>query len=165
MKHPSRSRELSFESKLVSISDEMEYYAVPVPAKITAALGTKAAVPIVGRINGSQPFRGSLYPTGGGKHSMRVKASVRKDAKVAEGDRVRVKITVVDREAEISIPKDLASALRSEGVTKDFDALPPGEKGFLLRQIEKAAKPETRAKRIATAVEAAHRRREKRVDR
>ncbi|MBS1962655.1 MAG: DUF1905 domain-containing protein [Bdellovibrionales bacterium] len=161
-----KTKKLSFQSKLESISDELEYYAVPVPAKITAALGTKASVPIVARINGSKPFRGSLYTVGGGRHSMRVKASVRKDVGIKEGDRVKVEISVVDRAAEAAdLPSDLASALRSAGVRKDYDAIPPGARGFMLRKLEQAAKPETRRKRIDEIVQAAHARREKRVDR
>lgn len=155
----------SFSSKLERISEELEYYAFPVPAKVSLALGTKSAVPIVARVNGSKPFRGSLYPVGGGRHYMRVKASVRADAKIKGGDRARVEFTIVDRSSETSIPKDLASALRAEGVLKDFEALPAGQRSFVLRRIDDAAKPETRAKRIQAAVEEAHRKREKRIDR
>jgi hypothetical protein len=156
---------LSFQSKLESISDELEYYAFSVPAKITQALGTKAAVPITARINGSKSFRGSLYPVGGGRHYMRVKASVRKDAKIKEGDRAKVEITVVDRSTEISIPKDLMGALKAEGVVESFNALTPGKKSYMLRFIDQASKPETREKRIQDAVEAAHVKREKKFDR
>ena len=159
------AKTIVFNSKLERISDELEYYAVPVPAKVTKALGTKTAVPITARVNGSKPFRGSLYTAGDGRHGMRVKESVRKEVGIREGSHVKVSITVVDRAAEISIPKDLVTALRAEGVLADFESMPKGGLGFILRKIEAAAKPETREKRIREAVDVAHARREKRVDR
>lgn len=165
MKSLQAGRQLSFQSKLERIATEAEYYALSVPAKVSQKLGTRAAVPITARINHSKPFRGSLFPVGGGRHYMRVKAEVRKEAKIKGGDRVRVQITVVDRSGEISIPKDLAGALRAEGVLKEFRALPPGKKSYIIRRIDEAAKPETREKRIQDAVKAAREKGEKRVER
>ncbi len=158
MKHSSESKPLSFQSKLERIATDMEYFALSVPEKISRALGTKGPVPVYAQVNDSTPFLVSLFPVGEGRHYIRVKASVRKETEIKEGDRVRVQITVRDRTTEISIPKDLMSALRSEGVIDEFKALPIGKKSYLLRLIEQAAKPETREKRIQNAVEAAHKR-------
>ena len=141
----------------------MDYCAVPVPAKITQTLGTKGPVLVMAQVNDSEPFKVSLFPVGGGKHYIRIKAKVRKETETKTGDRIRVRITVLDR-ADVTIPKDLMSALRAEGVTEDFKSLPPGKQNFILRRIDDAAKPATRDKRIQEAVEAAHRSREKRVD-
>ena len=105
----------------------------------------------------------SLFPTGGGQHYIRIKAKARKETKTKTGDRVRVQFTVLDR-ADVTIPTDLMKALRAEGVADDFKSLPPGKQNFIIRRIDDAAKPETRDKRIQDAVEAAHRRREKRID-
>jgi Domain of unknown function (DUF1905)/Bacteriocin-protection, YdeI or OmpD-Associated len=141
----------------------MDYCAVPVPASVTQALGTKGPVLVMARVNDSEPFKVSLFPTGGGQHYIRIKAKVRKETKTKTGDRVRVRFTVLDR-ADVTIPTDLMKALRAEGVTDDFKSLPPGKQNFIIRRIDDAAKPETRDKRIQDAVEAAHRRREKRID-
>ncbi len=143
----------------------MEYYALSVPVKITLALGTKGPVPVFARVNGSETFLASLFPVGGGRHYLRVRNKICKAAEIKEGDRVAVQITVRDRAAEISIPKDLMSALRAEGVLEEFKALPIGKKSYLLRLIEEAAKPQTRDKRIQSAVEEAHRKRGERIDR
>jgi hypothetical protein len=151
-------RQLSFQSKLERISTELEYFAIPVPEKITRALGTKGPVPVMAKVNGSKAFLISLYPVGGGRHYLRVKAEVRKEVKLKEGDRVKVQITVRDRSREVDIPKDLAQALRAEGVLDEFKAMPLGTRSFILRGIEKAAKPATREKRIQAAVDAAHQR-------
>jgi hypothetical protein len=157
----STAKKISFQTKLESISDEMEYYAVSVPAKITESLKTRGPVPVSAQFNGSAPYRVNLYPVGGGRHSIRIKAEIRKAAKLKESDRIRVDMYVVDRTTEITIPKDLAAALREEGLLAEFKAISIGKKSFILRNIEKAAKPETRAKRIQEAVEEAYRKKER----
>ena len=65
----------------------------------------------------------------------------------------------------IPIPPDLATALREEDVLVDWESLPPGKRLYLVKWIEQAAHETTRAKRVVRAVEEAHQRREKRVDR
>ena len=141
----------------------MDYCAVPVPVEITQALGTKGPVLVIARVNDSAPFQVSLFPVGGGQHYIRIKAKVREQTKTRTGDRVRVRVTVLDR-ADVTIPEDLMSALRAEGATEAFKSLPPGKQNFMNRRLADAAKPETRDKRIQEIVEAAHQRREKVVD-
>jgi translation initiation factor IF-1 len=161
---PKAGKQLSFQSKLENWAEGMDYCAIPVPASVTQTLGTKSAVLVMARVNSSEPFKVSLFPAGNGQHYIRVRAKVRKEAKLKEGDRVKVRITVLDR-ADITIPKDLAAALRSEGVAADFNALTPGKKNYIIRRIDDASKPETRAKRIQEAVDESHQAREKRADR
>jgi translation initiation factor IF-1 len=161
---PKSGKQLSFQSKLENWAEGMDYCAIPVPASVTRALGTKSAVLVMARVNTSKPFKVSLFPGGGGQHYIRVRAKVRKETKIKEGDRVKVRITVLDR-ADIMIPKDLTAALRAEGVAAAFDALTPGKKNYIIRRIDDASRPETRTKRVQEAVEEAHRGREKRADR
>ena len=141
----------------------MDYCAVPVPAKITQALGTKGPVLVMARVNDSAPFQVSLFPVGGGQHYIRIRAKVRQETKTKTGDRVRVRVTVLDR-ADVAIPENLMSALRAVGAMEAFKSLPPGKQNFMIRRLADAAKPETRDKRIQEIVEAAHQRREKVVD-
>jgi hypothetical protein len=161
---PTTRRQFSFKAKLENWAEGMDYCAVPVPEKITKALGTKSAVLVMARVNSSEPFKVSLFPVGGGKHYIRIKSKVRKETKTNSGDQVRIQFTVLDR-ADVNYPKDLIAALKLEGVIVDFKSLPPGEQNFILRRIDDAAKPETREKRIQEAIESAHRRREKLADR
>jgi hypothetical protein len=163
MKSSKKPQQFTFQSKLECIAEGMKYFALAVPAKVTSALKTHGPVPVTASVNGSKPFLNSLYPVGEGRHYLRIKAVVWKEVNIKEGDRVRVEITVRDRTAEVSIPKDLASALRAEGVSEYFEALPLGKKSYLLRLIDEAAKPQTREKRIQDAVEAAHEKREKQI--
>src|SRR5277367_1451041 len=113
---PPAGRQLSFEAKLENWAEGMDYCAVPVPAKITKALGTKGPILVMARVNHSAPFKVSLFPVGGGQHYIRIKAKVRKETKTKTGDRVRVRFTVLDR-SDVTIPTDLIKALRAEGVT------------------------------------------------
>jgi uncharacterized protein YdeI (YjbR/CyaY-like superfamily) len=93
-----------------------------------------------------------------------VKAKVRKETRTATGDRVRVRITVLDR-SQVSYPEDLLDALRAERVLEDFKSISPGKQNYFIRRIDDAARPQTREKRIREAVEAAHGRREGLADR
>ncbi|MBK7315831.1 DUF1905 domain-containing protein [Candidatus Aalborgicola defluviihabitans] len=155
MKHsPDSGQQLSFQASLENWAEGMDYCAVPVPPDITQALGTKGPVLVMARVNDSAPFQVSLFPVGGGQHYIRIKAKVRQATKTKTGDRVQMRVTVLDR-ADISIPEDLALALRAEGATQAFTLLPPGKQNFMIRRIAEAAKPETRTKRIQEVVDAA----------
>ena len=158
VKSPSMAgQKLSFQATLENWAEGMDYCAVPVPAEITEALGTKGPVLVMARVNDSKPFKVSLLPVGGGQHYIRIKAKVRQETKTITGDRVQVRITILDR-ADVTLPQDLAIALGTAGAVQDFKALPPGKQNFIIRRIDEAAKPETRQKRILEAVEAAHQR-------
>jgi hypothetical protein len=91
MKRPPAPRQLSFQSRLERIAPEAEYFAVSVPMKISPALGTRGPVPVSARVNDSEAFPVSLFPVGGGRLYLRVKAKIRAAAKIKEGDRVRVR--------------------------------------------------------------------------
>lgn len=157
-------QQLSFQAVLENWAEGMDYCAVPVPAEITQALGTKGPVLVMARVNDSAPFQVSLFPVGGGQHYIRIRAKIRQETKTKTGDRVRVRVIVLDR-ADVAIPEDLVSALGAEGAMKAFKSLPPGKQSFMIRRIDDAAKPATRVKRIQEVVEAAHERRGKVVDR
>ncbi len=164
MKHaPTAGTQFSFNAILENWAEGMDYCAVPVPAEITQALGTKGPVLTLARVNDSEPFQVSLFPVGGGQHYLRIKAKVRKKTNIKTGDLIRVRITVLDR-ASVEIPDDLMRALLAEGVVKAFQSLPPGKQNFTIRRINEAARPETRERRIQEGVLAAHERREKLVD-
>jgi uncharacterized protein YdeI (YjbR/CyaY-like superfamily) len=64
-----------------------------------------------------------------------------------------VNITVIDRSAKISLPPDLEKALRAQKLLEPFQALPRGKLSYTLRWIDQAVRPETREKRIQSAVE------------
>jgi hypothetical protein len=156
----SETKQISFVAKLENWAEGMDYCAVSVPKKITKALGTRGPVAVSAQINAGEPFLVSLFPVGGGRHYIRIKAKVRKAANVKEGDRVHLQITVLDQSKTL-IPKDLERALKADGVLDTFKALPNGKRSYAIRFIDEAAKPETRKKRIQAAVEDAYEKRER----
>lgn len=160
---PAAGQNLSFKAVLENWAEGMDYCAVPVPADITVALGTRGPVLVMARVNNSEPFQVSLFPVGSGRHYIRIKAKVRRETDTKTGDCVQVRFTVLNR-ADVEIPEDLMRALTAEGMTASFKSLPPGKQNFIIRRIDGAAKPETREKRIQEAVAAAHQRRERMVD-
>lgn len=157
---PTPGQKISFHAQLEDWAEGMDYCAVRVPAEITEAIGTKGPALVLARVNDSEPFQVSLVPVGGGQHYIRIKAKVRRETSTKTGDRIRIRLTVLDR-ADVVAPDDLISALKAEGVEAAFNSLPPGKRNFIVRRIDEAAKPETRERRIQEAVEAAHERREK----
>lgn len=161
--YPAAGQQFSFHADLENWAEGMDYCAIPVPAEVTEALGTKGPVLVLARVNDSEPFQVSLFPVGGGRHYIRIKAKVRRETNTKTGDRIRMRITVLDRE-NVEVPADLTRALRAEGVVEAFQSLPPGKQSFIIRRIDEAAKPETRERRIQEGVAAAHQRREKLMD-
>lgn len=161
MQHsPSAGRQFSFDAVLEDWAEGMDYCAIPVPAEVTQALGTKGPVLVMARVNDSEPFQVSLFPVGGGRHYIRIKAKVRRETGTKTGDSIRMRFTVLDRD-RVEIPEDLLRALRAEGVEQAFRSLPPGQQNFVIRRIDEAAKPQTRERRIQEAVRVARQRTEK----
>lgn len=156
-KPPRAGLQLAFDADLETWAEGMDYCAVRVPAQITEALGTRGPVLVMARVNDSAPFQVSLFPVGGGQHFIRIKAKVRQETGTKVGDRIHLRVTVLDR-AEVSIPEDLMRALKAEGAVRAFESLTPGRRSYLIRRIDDVVKPQTRARRIAEAVEAAHER-------
>ena len=152
-------KQISFHARLESISNKKAYFAFTVPLRVSQALRTRGPVPISARLNDAVTFLVSLAPIGGGRHWLRVNAKARVAAKIKGGDRVHVVITVLDRS---SIPEDLEGALRAEKLVEDFRAMSVGQQNYLIKSMDGAAKPETRAKRIRAAVQLAREKREKR---
>lgn len=150
---PKPNKTYRFNSVLERISQEMEYYAVSVPKKITLTLGTRSAVPVSASINGSMEFIASFYPVGGGRHYLRVKNKICQEAKITAGSRVIVQFTVRNLK-QLSIPKDLRQALKTANLVMEFAKLPIGKKSYLLRLIQEAKRPETRRKKIQATLDA-----------
>jgi len=151
----------AFTTELVCVDRD---YFVVVPERVSRAIGVRGRVPAIVRYGRAGEFRGTLMPRGGGRHFVTVNAETRRAARTAPGDRVRVVVQPDFGPREVPVPEDLSLALREEEVLADWESLPPGKREHIIHWIEKAVHETTRAKRIQLAVEAAHVRREKRVE-
>lgn len=150
----------SFDAELENWAEGMDYCAVRVPSKITNSLGTKGPVLVKASVNNSESFQVSLFPVGGGKHYIRIKAKIRKLTKTKSGDRVKLDFLVLDPN-DVDVPDELLDLLETEGMIDAFMDIPPGKRNYLIRRIQEAVKSATREKRIREALDVAIEREQK----
>jgi bifunctional DNA-binding transcriptional regulator/antitoxin component of YhaV-PrlF toxin-antitoxin module len=72
----------------------------------------------------------------------------RKAAKVASGDIVEVTLELDSGYREVEVPKELITALKSQGLTKTFADLSYSKRKEFARQVSEAKTEETRIRRI-----------------
>jgi hypothetical protein len=137
-------------------ADAGDLPAVVLPADVAAAMGGRARIPVAGTINGVA-FRGSTMPMGDGRHCVGFRQEIRARAGGVEvGDSVTIEIGRDDAPRTVAVPADLAAALAAEpGVRNAFDAMSYTHRREWVEAVEAAKRPETRARRIAQAVDAA----------
>jgi len=90
----------------------------------------------------------------GGKNLIGLSKAARADLGVAIGDEVTASIALDTAERTVEVPEDLAAALDADPQLRAaFDKLPYTHRKEHVRAITDAKRPETRARRIAAAVE------------
>lgn len=124
---------------------------IEVPAKVVEALGSskKPAVRVT--------IKGHTYRTTvavrGGKFLLPVSAENRATAGIDAGDKIDVDLELNTESREVTVPLDFAEALdRVAAARRFFDGLSYNQKRWFVLGIEEAKKPETRQRRIDTAV-------------
>lgn len=125
---------------------------IEVPAEVVEALGAGKKPPVTVTIDGTYTYRSTLAVMGG-KHLVGVSAEHRTAAGVAAGDEIEVTLEVDTAPRIVEVPADLATALDEAGARAAFDALAFSHRKEHVRAIEEAKAPETRARRIAKAIE------------
>lgn len=99
------------------------------------------------------PFKGTLLPSGSGRHFVVVKKEVRDRIGKTAGDVATVEFDLDTVPVRVPIPKDFDSALASAPKAKaEFQAMAPSHKKAYVTWIESAKAQETRTRRIAKAV-------------
>ena len=106
-------------------------------------------------------LNGYTYPSTvavmGGQFMLPVSAEVRAHAGVAAGDEVEVEINLDTAPREVTVPSDFGEALaHDETAQQFFEGLSYSNKRRVVLSIEGAKTPETRQRRIATAVSTLH---------
>lgn len=124
---------------------------VVVPESVFTALGSSRPQ-VRGTINGVS-FTGTVSK-GEGVYRMPVPRPLQSRAKVACGDRVRVRMTVDRSSRPIDIPPELQEVLAADpGLARRFDGLPPSHRRAWAAYVREAKRSETRARRAAKAPE------------
>lgn len=126
---------------------------IEVPAKVVDALGSGKRPRVTVTI-GSHSYRTTVAPMGG-RFMVPLSAENRGLAGVAAGDRVKVGIELDTAPRVVEVPADFASALEGDrAAAQRFESLSYSHKKRWVLSIEDAKKPETRVRRIESAVAA-----------
>lgn len=137
---------------LLEKHESSEATGICVPFDVLKVFGTRARVPVRGTVNGF-PYRGSIFPMGGGKHYMVVNKNVRAGAKAKGGEMVSI---VMERDEEpriITPPADFARALKANKEARTmWEKLSYTHQKEHAQAIEEAKRPETRVRRIEKAI-------------
>jgi len=123
------------------------------PAAASKKLPTRSMVTVDGTLAGAA-FRARLEPDGAGSHWLKVEKKLREAAGVEAGETVELEVAPVAKEPEPKVPPDLKQALASDCAAEAtwFDITPVARRDWI-HWITSGKKAETRAKRIATAID------------
>lgn len=125
-----------------------EATGIAVPFDAQKVFGTRARVPVRGTING-HPYRGSIFPSGDGRHYMVVRKELRDAAGVKGGETINMTMERDDEPRTVTPPADLARALKGDRAARTaWDKLSYTHQREYAELIEGAKRPETRARRI-----------------
>jgi hypothetical protein len=162
----SGSRRFAFTVPLVKLQmGTTSLYALEIPERVTAAIGRRGPVPIVATLNRATEIQASLVPMGGGRHRLQLNTRTRGELEIEPGDPVRVVLLVPDKPPRLPMSSDFGLALREADLEESFAGLPVGKQNHIILWIEEAVRPETRAKRVAMAIQVAFRARERAAER
>jgi hypothetical protein len=125
---------------------------IPVPDAVIEGLAAGRRPAVVVTFDGGYTYR-STVGVMGGQSLIPLSAEHRTASGLAAGDTVEVTLEVDAMPRELPVPDDLASALETAGVRAAFDALSHSRRRALVDPVEQAKAPETRARRIAKAVQ------------
>ena len=125
---------------------------VVVPPEVATAAGLKYGVRVRGTVN-EVSYRSSLMMYSGVFHMGVHKATIAA-AGVATGDDVNVTIEIDDKPLPTdTVPKDLQKAIKASKLAgQGWEATSPSHKREHVKAITEAKKPETRERRIASAI-------------
>jgi antitoxin component of MazEF toxin-antitoxin module len=126
---------------------------IVVPDEVVESLGSGKRPAVVITV-GDHSYRTTVARMGG-RYLVPLAAEHRNAAGVAAGDEIDVGIALDAAPRTVEVPADLAAALDEvDGARAAFDALAFTHRKEWVRSVEDAKRPETRARRIAKAVEA-----------
>ena len=124
---------------------------IEVPVEVVASLGPSKKPPVRVTING-YTYR-STVGSRGDRFLIGVSAENRERSGVVAGDKVDVDVELDTEPRSVTVPADLARALRPEPEAKRFfDGLSYSKKQWFVLSVEGAKTAETRQRRIEKAV-------------
>jgi hypothetical protein len=144
--------EHEFEAVLEAGEDHGGVFVV-LPFSVQDVYGTRGRIPVQATFDG-YPYQGSAVPIGDGHHALLLLKQIRKAIDKTVGDTVRVTVSRDVAERKMEAPADLAEQLAANPkAAAYFNKLAYTHQRDYVRWLEGAKKPETRAKRLAEAVQ------------
>lgn len=126
---------------------------IEVPLDVEQAFGERGRVPVKVTVNGVT-YRSSMSPTGGGRHVIPLRGDRAEKAGVQAGDRVRVALERDTGARVVKPPPELARALsKNRAAQAAWDRSSYTHQKEYAESIRGSKKDETRARRVAKAVE------------
>jgi uncharacterized protein DUF1905/bacteriocin resistance YdeI/OmpD-like protein len=126
---------------------------IELPKTVNASLGLRGR-PKVQAVLAGHPYRGSLMPVGDGTYVLGVLKAIQQAAGVKRGDAITVELELDTSPRTVDPPDDLARELaRDARAAAAWAGLSFTDKKEMARTLEEAKKPETRARRLAAALE------------
>lgn len=126
--------------------------AIVVPEDVVASFGRGKRVPVVVTIDGGYSYRNTIASMGG-QFLISFNAETRRATGRGAGDEVEVTLDLDEAPRTVAPPADLAAALAQAGLTDAWTKLAPSHQKAHATAIEAAKAPETRARRVAAAVQ------------
>lgn len=139
----------TFITTLMRVSDDTQATAIPVTFEPREVFGM-ARVPVVVAING-HTYRSTICNMGSG-HFLPLAKVHRDAAGVEAGQEVSVTLTHDEAPRVIAAPRDLAAALRKDGLLDAFKAMSFTHQKEHVLAVEGAKQVDTRRRRIAACV-------------
>lgn len=138
--------------KTVLLASTGNNVGIEVPEEVVTSFGRGKRVPVVLTIDGGYSYRNTIASMGG-KYLISFNAETRRATGRGAGDEVEVTLQYDDAPRTMEPPADLAAALAEAGVSEAWAKLAPSHQKAHVQAIESAKAPETRARRVAAAVE------------
>src|SRR6202165_4529721 len=125
---------------------------VPVPREVAAKLGLKG-MPKIAAVIAGHSYRGSLMPMGDGTYCLGVLKSIQDAAGVGFGDTISVELELDTAPRVVEPPADLARVIAADKtMAANWEKLSFTNRKEMARSVEEAKKPETRERRLASAL-------------
>lgn len=125
---------------------------VTIPFDVESVWGTRGRVKVRATIDG-RPYRGSVTPMGG-RHVLGILKAIREELGKSTGDPVEIVLERDLEERTVEVPPDFLEALATQPqAAAFFEGLAFTYRKEYVRWINDAKRPETRARRLAKALD------------
>ena len=140
---------LQFTAKLEAHGPKGAWTALALSPKQSAALGSKARMPVVLTVK-EKSYRTSAWPNGDGAHVVQIKKTMQRETGLSAGNRTKVILTIDDQPSPVIVPKDLKQALSINKTADKFSsALAHSHQKEYVDWITEAKREETRERRLS----------------